>query len=212
MKRVRGSVSLNLVAAIGVLFFSAPSSLSSPTYVLDKNPISSQSVAVHEEKIGGKTYQVSRVHVKAKPEQVWQLLADYDNAQYIFPCLKKCRLVKDRGRSKLVEQEISPKGVPGSFAYVLEIKETVNKRQEWHRISGDFHEVDGFWQLDQTDDGAGTLVTYASYVNGGFFIPQALIKRQVRIDIPSVMATLKAHVETSGQIASRRIESATRTP
>lgn len=169
-------------------------------------------ISVVEEKIGERTYQVSRVLVKAKPEHVWQILADYDNAQFIFPCLKKCKVVKDRGRSKLVEHEICPKGIPGSFDYILEIKEVVNKRQDWHRVSGDFSEVEGFWKLDATEDGTSTLVTYASYVNGGLFIPQPLIKRQVRIDIPAVMNALKTHAETSGQIASRRIESATHTP
>lgn len=169
-------------------------------------------VPVVEEKIGDKTYQVSHILVKAKPEHVWQILADYDNAQYIFPCLKRCKVVKDRGKSKLVEHEICPRGIPGSFDYILEIKEVVNKRQDWHRVSGDFTEVEGFWKLEPTEDGASTHVTYASYVNGGLFIPQGLIKRQVRIDIPAVMSALKTHAETSGQIASRRIESATHTP
>ncbi|MBY0358728.1 MAG: SRPBCC family protein [Candidatus Obscuribacterales bacterium] len=210
MRCVKESNALSFVLAAGMAFFSvahAPASLAK-----QKAAVSSSVATVGEEKIGNRTYQVSRILVKAKPDVVWQILTDYDNAPYIFPCIKKCRVVKDRGRSKLVEHEICPRGVPGSFDYVLEIKETANKLQEWHRISGDFHEVDGFIKLESGDDGASTHVTYASYVNGGFFIPQALIKRQVRMDIPSVMAALKTHAESSGKIAIRRIDSATQTP
>lgn len=159
------------------------------------------SVPIVEEKIGEKTYQVSRVLVHVKPEHVWRILTDYENAPDIFPCLKKCKLVKDKGTSKLVEHEIKPSGVPGSFNYTLEVKEVVNKLYEWHRVKGDFREVDGFWKLEAMNEGQSTMVTYASYVNGGIFMPPPLIKRQVRMDIPPVMTALKSHAETSRAIA-----------
>jgi ribosome-associated toxin RatA of RatAB toxin-antitoxin module len=159
----------------------------------------SHNAEVTEEKIGNRVYQTSKVTVHSKPENVWRLLTDYDNAHSVFPCVKKCKLVKDKGTHKIVEHSIKPSGFPGSFTYVLEIKETPNRLQEWRRISGDFHEVDGFWRLEPSEDGNSTHVTYASYVNGGFFMPQALIKRQTRMDVPAVMAALKTHAETSHQ-------------
>lgn len=160
--------------------------------------------AIVEEKIGDKNFQVSKVLVHVKPEHVWQILTDYDNAPDVFPCLKKCRLVKDKGSSKLIEHEIKPTGVPSSFNYILEVKEVVNRLYQWHRISGDFREVEGFWKLEPVNEGRSTMVTYASYVNGGIFMPQPLIKRQVRMDIPAVMAALKSHAETSRAIAGVR--------
>lgn len=159
-------------------------------------PISAEVV---EEKIGDKVYQTSKVKVHAKPEHVWRILTDYDNAQFVFPCVKKCKLVKEKGASKIVEHQIKPSGFPGTFSYVLEIKETPHHMQEWHRLSGDFRDVDGFWRLDPADEGNSTVVTYASYVNGGLFLPQPLIKRQVRMDVPAVMTALKNHAETSHQ-------------
>ncbi len=160
-----------------------------------------QTIEVCEEKIGGKCYQVSKVLVHVKPEHVWNLLTDYENAPNIFPCLKKCKLVKDKGTTKLVEHTIKPSGVPSTFDYIIEVKETVNRLYEWHRVSGDFREVDGYWKLDPLNDGNSTMVTYASYVNGGIFLPAPLIKRQVRTDIPGVMSALKSHAETSRTIA-----------
>ncbi len=154
-----------------------------------------------EERIGDKNYQVSRVLVHVKPEKVWRILTDYENAPDVFPCLKKCKLLKDKGASKLIQHQIKPTGVPSTFEYIIEVKEVVNKTYEWHRVSGDFREVDGFWKLEPTEDGNSTLVTYASYVNGGIFLPAPLIKRQVRMDIPQVMSALKNHAETTRTIA-----------
>jgi Polyketide cyclase / dehydrase and lipid transport len=74
---------------------------------------------------------------------------------------------------------------------------------EWHRISGDFKEVDGFWKLEPTELGRCTMVTYASHVNGGFFMPQLLIKRQLRNDMPTALTALKNKAEGPTQIASR---------
>lgn len=159
-------------------------------------------IQVTEEKIGKHNYQVSRMHVNARPEHIWRVLTDYNNAVDIFPCLKKCTVLHDHGATKEVEQQIKPSGVPGSFTYVLEVTETPNRMQKWRRLRGDFAEVEGFWKLDPAEDGT-TLVTYASYVSGGFFLPQALIKRQARMDFPGVMSALKLQSETTRHIASR---------
>lgn len=162
--------------------------------------------AVTEEKIGNRTYQVTRINIHASPDQVWQVLSDYDNAHAIFPCLKKCKVLHDRGRVKEIEQQIKPSGVPSTFTYVLEITETPGKLQQWRRLRGDFTEVEGFWKLEPAEDGT-TLVTYASYVNGGFFMPQGLIKRQLRADFPAVIAALKHQSESTRHIAASHAQS-----
>ena len=166
-------------------------------------------VQVTEEQIDHKPYQVTRVLVKTRPEQVWQVLTDYNSAPSIFPTLKKCHVVSDKGQTKVIHYQIRPSGSFTSFEYDLEMKETPHKMVEWHRIAGDFKAVDGYWKLEPVDCGRSTVVTYATYCNGGMFLPQALIRRQSRIDLPQVMSALKAHAETTTQIAATR---APRTP
>ena len=61
--------------------------------------------------------------------------------------------------------------------------------------------VSGFWKLEPLDVGRTTRVTYASYVDGGFFLPSPIIKRQCRIDMPVVISQLKNKVEHKMQIA-----------
>lgn len=102
--------------------------------------------------------------------------------------------------------------MPDTFEYVLEIKESAPKSLEWRRISGDFKEVDGSWKLEPVNLGNYTMVTYASHVTGGFFMPQMLIKRQSHIDMPDTLLALKKHTEHTIEIASRRTESAVDQP
>lgn len=158
-----------------------------------------------EENISGKMHQVCRFVINAKAADIWKILTDYNNATYVFPCLKKCRLVADKGSTKLVEHHIRPSGVPTNFEYLLEIKEHDDKLlQQWRRVKGDFAALEGFWKLEPLDNGAKTQVTYASYIDGGFFLPQGLIKRQTKIDMPQVMTALRNQAETSKEIATTR--------
>lgn len=160
---------------------------------------------VTEEKIGSRSYQVSRIVVKARPEHVWQILTDFNGAPAVFSTLKKSHLVENKGAVKVVHQEVRPSGVLDTYSYDLEVKEVAaatHKMMEWKRLRGDFREVEGFWKLDAAEGGHATLVTYASYVNGGFFVPQILVKRQTRIDMPQAMLQLKKHAESHVRLAT----------
>lgn len=157
---------------------------------------------VTEEVINGKTFCVIKESIKAKPEAVWQILTDYSNAARVFPQLKKCHVVADHGTTKVLKHTVAPSGLPGTYEYTIELKESAPRALEWHRMSGAFKEVDGFWKLEPLEGGHSTLVTYSAYVNGGFFMPQPLVKRQCKIDMPQIMSTLRSEAE-SIQIANR---------
>ncbi len=164
--------------------------------------------AVIEEVHNGKSFSVSRALIKAKPDEVWQILTDYNNAHRTFPMMKKCQVIEDHGNTKLMKHIVAPSGLIGSYEYVIELKETDKKSLEWKRVSGAFKDVDGWWKLEPVEGGRHTMVTYASYVNGGIFMPQGLIKRQFRTDMPQVMELLTKSAEGNTQIASRRDASA----
>jgi ribosome-associated toxin RatA of RatAB toxin-antitoxin module len=166
-------------------------------------------IVVGDEEINSKPYQVTRVLIKSSPQQVWQVLTDYNSAPKIFPTLKQCQVIADAGNCKRVHYQIHPSGQLANFEYDLDVRETPHKRIDWHRVAGDFKEVDGYWKLDPADGGRSTIVTYASHVNGGFFMPQALIKRQTRMDFPQVMTALRTTAENTTQIAVRTSHSQT---
>ncbi|HEY9775621.1 MAG TPA: SRPBCC family protein [Planktothrix sp.] len=193
MKKILNSIGLVLMAQATLCFVQPNMVQAAPTAKPAENE-----VPVVEENVDGKTFSVSRTIVHAHPEAVWQVLTDYSGAPAVFPMLKKCQVLEDHGTTKVVKHRVAPSGLVGQFEYTVEIKETPCKSMEWHRVAGDFKEVDGYWKLEPLDGGRNTLVTYSSHVNGGMFMPAMLIKRQSRIDMPNVMASLRHQAETIG--------------
>lgn len=177
--------------------------LSTTAALADSHSGHVDSSTVSETVIDGDKYSVTKVVVHAPPHQVWHVLTDFENAPKVFPQMKKCELVKDEGHAKIVRHTVAPSGPVGTYSYTLRITEKAPKYMEWHRVSGAFKQVKGFWKLEPLDHGRTTQVTYASYVDGGFFVPQPLIRRQNKIDMPSVMACLKSQVESKIQIAGK---------
>jgi ribosome-associated toxin RatA of RatAB toxin-antitoxin module len=163
----------------------------------------SEGCTLEEQINNNKPYQVSHMLVKTSPAAVWQVLTDYSGAPKTFPTLKKVKVLSECGNSKRVHYQIRPTGLIATYEYDMEIKETPHKMIEFHRIGGDFKEIDGYWKLDPVDGGRATMVTYASHVNGGIFMPQALIKHQCRVDMPLALSSLRNTAETSTQIAIR---------
>ena len=154
--------------------------------------------ALSEESINGNSFTVSKIVVHAPAERVWNILTDYENAPKVFPQLRKSEIVQSKGNVKVLKHQVQPTGFGGvqTYQYVVEVTEHAPRSMEWHRISGDFKAVDGFWKLEPLNDGRDTNVTYSSFVNGGFFIPQVLIKKQFRVEMPVVMSNLKNESET----------------
>lgn len=192
---------LELIAAVAVC-----ASLCNQAALADShksNLKGSEAPSVTESVIAGDKYSVSKVVVHAPPHQIWSVLTDYDNAYKVFPQVKKCQLLKDEGHQKTIKHTVSPSGPVGTYSYVVKVTENAPNSLEWTRISGAFKQVKGFWKLEPLDNGRTTLVTYASYVDGGFFIPAPLIRRQNRIDMPAVMVSLKSQCESKTQIAGK---------
>jgi ribosome-associated toxin RatA of RatAB toxin-antitoxin module len=167
--------------------------------------------ALSEESINGNSFTVSKVVVHAPAERVWNILTDYENAPKVFPQLRKSEIVQSKGNIKVLKHQVQPTGLGGyqTYNYVVEVTEHAPKSMEWHRISGDFKAVDGFWKLEPINDGHDTSVTYSSFVNGGFFIPQVLIKKQFRVEMPVVLSNLKIESESKNDSISiaRRTDS-----
>jgi uncharacterized membrane protein len=161
-----------------------------------------------EEMIGGHKFQVSRLVINASPNQVQNVLTDYDRVTQMFCGVKKCQVLEDNGQSKKIAFTATAPGNLWTFDYVLEVKEFPGYI-EWHRVSGAFKLNEGFWKLEPLEGGHATLVTYAKFVDGGLLMPSMLVNRELKASMPQVLANLKTSAESSGKVA--RIEAQSRT-
>lgn len=156
-----------------------------------------QPYTLGEQQIGKKSYVVSSMVVNARPEVCYKICTDYKNAPTTFPTLKKCLVMQDNGGgNKVIKYVTRPTGAFTDYSYTLEVKETPFQMVQWNRIDGDFKAIEGYWKIEPAQGGSKTLVTYAGFVDGGLFMPQVLIKRQFRIDLPPCMTALKVKAES----------------
>lgn len=191
-----GFIAFSVIAGLGVASPDLNSDSAWAKQVTDE-------VAVSQSDIGGDSYSVCKQLIKAPPDQIWQILSDYDNAYRIFGMVKACKVLEDNGQEKIISHTVAPSGPVGTFSYTLRVKEKGPYYMEWTRIKGAFKQVKGYWKLEPQDGGKATMVTYASFVDGGMLIPKFLIKKQCHADMPNVMSTLKNEVETKVRIAKR---------
>jgi uncharacterized protein YndB with AHSA1/START domain len=137
------------------------------------------------------------VRIKAPPEAIWTIVTDCRQALSFIPGLRHCRRIDGApdGSWQDVEHEVRYSWLLPSVRYVFHAVYDRPHRIDFHRISGDLKQEEGTWLLTRTADGAGTVVEYEVYVDPGFWIPQALVTRSLRRDIPAVLSGLRACAE-----------------
>lgn len=137
------------------------------------------------------------VRIEAPPEAIWMIVTDCQEALSFIPGLRHCRRIDGAPDDSWqdIEHEIRYSWLLPSVRYVFRARYDRPHRIDFHRISGDLKQEEGTWLLTRTADGAGTVVEYEVYVDPGFWIPQALVTRSLRKDIPAVLTGLRECVE-----------------
>jgi uncharacterized protein YndB with AHSA1/START domain len=137
------------------------------------------------------------VLIRARPEAIWKVMTDCRQTLSFVPGLKACRRVgaAPDGRWEDIEQEIRYSWFLPTVRYVFRADYDRPRRIDFHRISGDLKEEEGTWVLTPTADGAATVVEYEMYLDPGFWVPQVLVNRSLRKDLPAALAGVRERVE-----------------
>ena len=123
-----------------------------------------------------------------------------------MPGLKRCHLVARAadGSWEEIEQEVRYSWLLPAVHYVFRARYDRPRRMDFRRVSGDLKEEEGAWLLTATADGSATVVEYEVYLDPGFWIPQFLVARTLRKDVPAVLSGLRECVERAGGAHPRR--------
>jgi uncharacterized protein YndB with AHSA1/START domain len=137
------------------------------------------------------------VLIRARPEAIWSVMTDCRQTPLFVPGLRHCRRVEGAadGRWEDIEHEIRYSWFMPTVRYVFRADYDRPHRIDFHRISGDLKQEEGTWLLTPTPDGAATLVEYEMYLDPGFWIPQLLVNRSLRKDLPAILTGLRERVE-----------------
>jgi uncharacterized protein YndB with AHSA1/START domain len=145
------------------------------------------------------------VRIAASPEAIWNVLIDCRQALTYVPGLRGCRRVDGAadGSWQDIEHVVHYSWVLPTVRYVFRAEYQPPLRIDFHRISGDLKEERGTWLLVPSSDGAATVVQYEVYIEPGFWIPQFVVHRSLRKDLPAALNGLRERVEAADGHAAR---------
>ena len=137
------------------------------------------------------------VLIRARPEAIWAVMTDCRQTPLFVPGLRRCRRIDGApdGRWEDIEHEVRYSWFMPTVRYVFRAEYDRPHRIDFHRISGDLKEQEGTWLLTQTPDAAATIVEYDLYLEPGFWVPQVLINRTLRKDLPAILTGLRERAE-----------------
>ncbi|TCD46972.1 SRPBCC family protein [Chlorobium sp. N1] len=139
---------------------------------------------------------LGRILVEAPPERVWHAVTDYANLQRTLPKLTESRVLSREGPAIEIEQS----GRSGILFLELTVRFRLRVDEEpphsvlFRQLEGDFSRYGGRWDMEGTENGAATILTYSALVRPKFFAPPFLVAFVQRQDLPDI---LRAHRRTA---------------
>jgi uncharacterized protein YndB with AHSA1/START domain len=141
------------------------------------------------------------VLIRAPAQTVWKIMTDCGQLVLFVPGLKGCRRIDGdpQGRWEDIEHDVRYSWLLPTVRYVVRAEYDRPRRIDFRRVSGDLRAEQGSWLLTPTPDGSATLVEYEVYVDPGFWIPQFLVVRSLRRDLPAALTGLRDRAEQGGR-------------
>ncbi len=107
--------------------------------------------------------------VKAKREDIWATLVDYENFPRIFKGIDSMKVLESHDSGARVEFWADI--VVMKLNYVLYRNyEKPGHKLTWRRVSGDMKDIHGSWHILDARDTESKLVVYESFVDTGFSV------------------------------------------
>jgi len=146
------------------------------------------------------------VRISATPETIWNIMTDCEQAATYVPGLRRCRRIDGApdGSWQDIEHEVRYAWFLPTVRYVFRAQYERPHRIAFRRISGDLKEEEGTWLLTPTADNSATIVQYEVYVDPGFWIPQTLVNRSLRKDLPAALNGLRERAQSAADRSSQR--------
>lgn len=117
------------------------------------------------------------------PEQFFDLLIDYESYPEFLNEVKDVKVLEDNGDRKKVQFKIS---VVKTLQYTNEQIEERPSQVAWNFIDGDlFKNMKGHWKL--REENGKTRAEYFVEANFGMFVPKAMTKTVLSVNLPAMM-------------------------
>lgn len=145
----------------------------------------------------GKSAQISSaILIKATPEAIWAVITDCDRAPTYVPGLKKCEVLK-KGKDGLWDiRRHTNKPSPFLPTFNSEFRSEYDypKSISFKSVGGDMDTNTGIWAFNYLKASGETLVTYHASVASKTLVPDKMIRKALKKNVPKVMRALRTEV------------------
>jgi len=157
-------------------------------------------VLISVEKVIDKTGKSARVsssvEINASPETIWAVLIDCQRSPTYVPGLKKCEILQEaKDKSWDIRRHTNkpavflPKMI-SEFRCDYDFAKSIR----FISVGGDMDTNTGSWTLRVNKDGSKTIVTYNARIAAKTVVPDKMIRKVMKKNVPKVMQALRQEV------------------
>ncbi|GIW21602.1 MAG: hypothetical protein KatS3mg068_0609 [Candidatus Sericytochromatia bacterium] len=136
--------------------------------------------------------------VKAKPEEVWKVLTDYDNYTKFMPAMEEFKVKTRTDKFSIVHVKLeSPPLIDISYD-LRRVYDKENWTINFKKIDGKIKDIEGGWKLEKYKD-IYTKLTYRSRIDFGLPVPKFILDNLSRNGLYKLADNVRKRVESGGK-------------
>jgi len=142
---------------------------------------------------GASGHARAAVWIAAPREQVYVWMTDCPKALTFVPRLTGCKILEtgpDKG-SALIAHEVNYSWFLPRMHYVFRARNNYPSQVDFEEVSGDLAINRGSWRLAAVPDAGHTLLIYEVRIKPRLYVPQWLVRRSLRKDLPELLTALR---------------------
>jgi ribosome-associated toxin RatA of RatAB toxin-antitoxin module len=133
------------------------------------------------------------VLIKSPPARVFALMTDCARALSFVPNLTRCEVLRtgpDRSY-EIIAHEINYSWFLPLTRYVFRADYVIPSAIQFSEVSGDLKVNRGSWRLQELSNGGATVVSYEVRLQPRIYVPEWLVRRSLRKDLPELLSALR---------------------
>ena len=148
------------------------------------------------------------VHIPAAREVIWDIVAQPDRASEYLDGIKSCEVFTEgNGRQRVLTVTEFP-WLPIEWRYEYRTTHTRQEIVRFEYVRGNLRHFEGHWRLFDGEElglDGGTVVFYEVFLDPGRLVPRVLVRRNLRKDVPGVLASLRDYVRELDEVPDSRV-------
>lgn len=146
--------------------------------------------------VGATKYVTGSIIIDQPASHIWPVMTNpFEFQGKISPRMKTVEMIVDKADESVMKVTMDLGFFIPNFNYVVDSKYQRNERIDFKRIGGTLKDFSGSWEITEVDGGKRTQLTYAMFVDPGFYVPQWIVREGMKRELPDMLTCLRKRVD-----------------